>query len=304
MILMPKKISMMEFNKQLLAQKKINPYEVISPTAWKVAYARTFSNIPYAKKIYNELEKIRLANSEPNLPEELKFVDLAPNFEARHKLINKLLAKEKNSQILDIAAGLSPHGLELSRNEKINYVEVDLPTITKQKRQIVKIILKRDALPNRPNLHLEIGDATKITDLNKAVRYFKKKKSLTVITEGLLYYLDTSEKIQVANNIKKLLKKFGGVWITPDINYRRKMKSNFVANTIRVSAITGINLEKNKFKNIQEAKDLFDKLGFSIKVHNFMEVANKLVSPKKLKMSDAKVKEIIGPRVVFVMKIK
>jgi len=299
---MTQKLSVDEFNKYLSKDKK-GTYDAISPTAWTVAYRRTFSDIPYSKEIYDELEKNRIKNDAPDLPDEYKFLDMAPLFEARHKLINKLVLAQNYFQILDIASGLTPRGLEMTRNKDVKYVEVDLPEIIKQKRSIVQAILKKDNIPSRINLHLEIGNALSIKDLKKATKHFEKDKPIIIITEGLLRYFDFKEKTIVAKNVNALLKTFGGGWITPDIIYKRNLSPAFVANNERVSKLTGINIEVNKFSSVEAARTFFKNLGFKIQSHGFLEVLSDLVSPEKLKMSQNDVKEIIGPRIVFIMKL-
>lgn len=77
--------------------KKGSPYEKISATAWGVAYRRTFSDIKYTKEIFDELDK----TVETNDPIELEYMEsikkskISPQFEARYKLISRLLEKIK-----------------------------------------------------------------------------------------------------------------------------------------------------------------------------------------------------------------
>ncbi|MFA6424459.1 MAG: class I SAM-dependent methyltransferase [Candidatus Magasanikbacteria bacterium] len=299
-----KTLSVVEFNKYISKGKSKGSYEMISPTAWTVAYRRTFSDIPYSKEIYQELEKNLIKNNAPDLPDEYKFLAMAPLFEARHKLINKLVVAEENFQILDIAAGLTPRGLEMTINKNITYLEVDLPEIIRQKRLIVKEIFKRDTIHGREKLQIKVGDALNLKSLKRAVVDLNKNKSLTIITEGLLRYLNFPEKKTVAENVKALLKKFGGVWITPDIIYKGNLKPKFVENNNRVAKLTGINIEENKFASVQTAKIFFQDLGFTIESYPFTEVLNNLTSPKRLKMSPKEVNDVIETRVVFVMRLK
>jgi len=128
---MIQKISTNDFIKHLRTTQKSSAYSSISPTAFTVAYRRTFSDIPFTKELYNELEKIRLKNNEPDFPDEYKFLQMAPLFEARHKLINKLTIDQHNFQILDIASGLTPRGLEMTADANYKYIEIDLPEIIK-----------------------------------------------------------------------------------------------------------------------------------------------------------------------------
>jgi len=86
-------------------------YEKISPTAKLVAYLRTFSDIPYAKEIADESESEK-AFRELTEESAKSMVRLAPYWEARYKGTNQVLTKHGITQILEIAAGLSPRGLE------------------------------------------------------------------------------------------------------------------------------------------------------------------------------------------------
>ena len=122
----------------MLVQKQGN--EKISVTAWTIAHRRIFTDIPYSQVIFDEFEKIRCAAGKPEIPDELKSLQVAPQIEARYKLVNKLIKRNSPQQVLEIAAGLSPRGLEITENQNIEYVEVDFPGIISQKRKIVDVI--------------------------------------------------------------------------------------------------------------------------------------------------------------------
>ena len=66
-------------------------YEVISPTAWMVAYKRTFTYIPLCAEIYEELENYQKPKE---LTPELMRPEMAPQFEARYKLMINYLEKQ------------------------------------------------------------------------------------------------------------------------------------------------------------------------------------------------------------------
>ena len=65
-------------------------FESISPTAIITQYPRVFTDIPYEKEIYDWLSKN--CNDKVNLNKQL-----APEIEARYKLINKLLETSSKS---------------------------------------------------------------------------------------------------------------------------------------------------------------------------------------------------------------
>ena len=275
--------------------------EKVSATAWTIAYRRTFTDIPYSQAIFDEFERIRRAAGEPEIPDEFKSPQVTPQIEARYKLVSKLIKEKFPQQVLEIAAGLSPRGLETTGNPDIEYVEVDLPGIISQKRKIV------DAIKPQTNLHLEIGNALSLESLQTAVSYLDRAKPLVIVNEGLLRYLSFKEKAVVARNIHFLLSQFGGVWITPDITLANiiKVENSVTQNqTEKAHALVGTNVENNSFESIEKAQEFFENLGFTVERHSFMEVIDELVSPKRLGQTQQEVGALLKDPCVFVMRIK
>ncbi|MFA5230623.1 MAG: class I SAM-dependent methyltransferase [Candidatus Paceibacterota bacterium] len=176
-----------------------------------VAYRRTFTDIPFSKEIFKELEEIRKKNNYEKISEFLKKKELAPQFEARHKLIDKLIYKHNCDQILELAAGFSSRGLAMAAKDKFNYVEIDLSRVIKEKKQIVKEISRKNNFKIPKNLHFVSGNVLNYGTFEKALKYFDKSKPLIIAHEGLLRYLTMEERAKVAKNIHKVLKKFNGV---------------------------------------------------------------------------------------------
>lgn len=283
------------------------PYDGVIPTAWLTAYGRTFSDIPYSEAMFAKLDAMRAQTESAPILEEMKDTKLAPQFEARHKLLNKLITQTGIPQILEIAAGLSTRGLEFTANESISYVELDLPKMAADK-QAVLLELQQDGITEaRPNLFIEAGSAVEPDDLAKATGHFDTNKPLVVVNEGLLRYLSFEDKTKYAENVQSLLKKYGGAWITSDISLPKifyKEDDIMALRRKRISEITGVNIADNLFKDVDDAKDFFYNLGFKVESHSFNEVADDLTSPAKLGMSDDYAKAINGSAVVFVMKLR
>lgn len=278
------------------------PYERIAPTALSVAYRRSFSDIPYGAAIFNELERARKASGQPDLPAELKTTGMAPQLEARYKLIDRLVVESGAKQVLEIASGFSPRGLSMSENG-VDYVELDLPALIADKRRVLSAI--KEKLPT--NLRLQNGDATVLGDLEAAVARFDKNKPITVVNEGLLRYLGFDDKAKVARNVHSILEQFEGVWITPDITLRKVLERedalSYQKHTEALKEVTGVDINQNLFESVEAAKRFFEGLGFSVEVHSFLEVTDKLVSPSRLGISPEEVEKTIKDAVVFVMKV-
>ena len=188
-------------------------------------------------------------------------------------------------------------------NPSLQYVELELLAMAEQKRKILQnLFLQHKANPQK-NLHIKNGDALKIDSLLAATKHFKNEP-ISVVNEGLLRYLDSSQKIIVAKNVHTLLEKFGGVWITSDISLEKltSYTEERMAARKRILALSGINVEANSFKDEESARKFFENLGFSVERHGFLEIADELVSPKKLGLSPEEIKDMIKSAVVFVMR--
>jgi O-methyltransferase involved in polyketide biosynthesis len=279
-------------------------YEKISPTAWIVAQARTLSDIPYSRDVFDELQIImRQTRSAAELQELNKFThpEVVPVMEARFKLVNRLVKENNAKQILELAAGFSPRGMELSKDPSVEYVEIDLPGVMNEKRTIVGNLIEQSKIPSRPNLHLEDGNALNLQDILKAIQPFKQE-SIAVVNEGLLTYLNFDEKAMVAKNVYQLLERFGGYWITPDLSLQPEGKAKEI--NIPLRQVTGINKDLIAFESETSAREFFEGLGFTVESHSFMEIMDEMASSKKLNFSDEQIIKILGPRVVFVMRVK
>lgn len=282
-------------------------YEKIGPTAWGVAYERSLSDIKYAKGIFDELNNVVKSINPIQIEymESVKKSKLAPQFEARYKLINHLIEKNKINQILEIASGLSPRGLEMTdENQSLQYVEVDLPVMAGYKREMLQNLFAQHKAKARNNLHIEDGNALDQNSLLAATQYFKNEPT-TIVSEGLLRYLNFNQKAVVARNVQSLLEKFGGSWITPDVTLKKILayEDERIDNRRRILALSGIDVGANSFESEEEARKFFVDLGFSVERHSFLEVIDELVSPKKLGLSPKEVEDSLRYAVVFVMKL-
>jgi O-methyltransferase involved in polyketide biosynthesis len=287
-----------------MEEEKSDAYERISPTAWIVARQRTFTDIPYSQEVFDELQAIMRTTRSTEEMEKLESLiepEITPFMEARVKLVNRVLKEKNVKQVLEIAAGFSSRGMEMTKNASINFIEVDLPGIMNEKRGILKALVEQSKISPRPNLYFYDGNALNQGDLLTATKVFKKEP-IAVVNEGLLTYLDFEEKANVAGNIHWLLESFGGVWVTPDLSLWSGGKAQAVNN--RVAHITGIDKQKISFESEAKAREFFEGLGFAVESHSFREVLDELSSPQKLNLPRERVIEILGARAVFVMTLR
>lgn len=275
-------------------------YKKIGPTAYEVASQRALSNIKYAKEIFKEIG----GYIDSATPEELAYLkeasmhNIAPMFESRYKLTDKIINQSGIRQILELASGLSPRGLSYADDPTFTFVETDLPEMIEEKRRIVNNIVGE-----RKNLYLEEADALNLDSLLVAARHFKPSP-IVIVAEGLLRYLNFDQKASVAKNVHAILEKFGGFWVTPDIaiaapsHYDKEH-----GHQVGVLKMSGIDLEKNKFESTQSGQIFMEDLGFTVQRVPLLEVLDELETTKVLQWSTDKVKELLNGRETFVMKI-
>ncbi|MFB3764983.1 MAG: class I SAM-dependent methyltransferase [Methanotrichaceae archaeon] len=239
---------------------------------------------------------------------------MAFKWEARYKIVNYLLKAHHINQILEIASGVSPRGLEMARDPSVEYVEVDLIDAIQVKKDIIKRLIAKSIVSKQPNLHLEEGNALNLQDLLKATRFFGERP-IAVVNEGFLDYLDLEEKTIFARNVHRLLERFGGIWITPDIP--TKAQDEQVVSSVKhllsnetlqeragnIRRITGVDILKNRFESEDVAQTFFENLGFIVEQHRSSEVIDELVSPQKGNQRLEEVEKVIRPMAVFVMEI-
>ena len=276
----------------------------VSPTSWGVAYLRKFSAIPFSTEIFELLEARRIAAGIPDFAGEMKRAPLAPQLEARYKLVDRLVNSTGIDQILEVASGSAPRGINFAiANPATSYVETDLPSMAAEKRDILANL----SIELPKNLKIEPADALSIEDLERAVAGFSEQKPIVIVNEGLMRYLNFTQKTIYARNVKQLLERFGGAWITPDISLRSAMeREDEVADghIQKLATMTGVDLSQNVFENEDQAQDFFEGLGFTVETHSFLEVSDELVSPGKLGMSPEQVERLNGPCPAFVMRLK
>lgn len=272
-----------------------NDFEAISPTAVVTSYPRSFTDIPLEKEIFAWLKQ--------NLPTEVDLrKELAPEIEARYKLINKLLDESQIKQVLELAAGYSSRGMIYAHNN-YNYVEMDLKSVIDNKKLIVKALKQETS-----NLNLIAGNALIATDFAKVQTYLKANEPVAIINEGLLRYLTFAEKAQVAMHIYNTLKQYGGIWITCDVTPKNfiaaqdKALPNFNNNLSNISYRNNL---QDRFVDLDHVKTFFAELGFEIiKVEKFSVVKKELSSINDYQIVSSDILATLEEAIVAVLKIK
>ena len=271
-------------------------FESIIPTALHTIYPLIYTEIPYVKEIFDELCK-------KGFPEELKNDKLVFEIEARYKLIDDLLDKTNITQILELACGFTPRGLNYClKNLNIVYAELDLQKVISGKQEILNNIVETPK-----NLHFIAGNALDKNDLQKCLKYFDLSKPIAIINQGLMRYLDFDEKRLLASNVHSIIKQNNGVWLTCDFTPAAFIKNqdnnlsdgnNYNKNLAKV---TDRNNASWRFKNKDDAEQFVKPIGLKMEWHEFTESIPMLSSIKILKQTEKKVEPYLKDAYVSVL---
>jgi O-methyltransferase involved in polyketide biosynthesis len=272
-------------------------------TADIVAYSRSFTTIGFAQQIY----EIACSRGKAISPQDKDRIEQKPEvmafIESRFLMTDRILIQRGITQIYEMASGLSPRSLIWTRDQNVNFVELDLPTRIAFKAEILKEICGNDDLGAAlPNLSLVAGDALSVSDSVRA-RAFFDEKPVGVITEGLLHYLDWEAKDKLAKIIRNCLERFGGVWITPDIellsdiNNDARTRERFA----RTAKEWGMDVRPNLFTDMMHAISFFESFGFRIEEHQHSDLADELSVVEKLCIRRELVRADLRRRVTFAL---
>ena len=238
-------------------------FSQVSPTALIPVVSRgEYTDIPFAKEMLAYLKKSAAIPSYSS--EEVR--SYAPFFEARFKAVSNILMEQRSGQVLELASGFSPRGMDLCRRG-ILYVELDLDGMIDQKRRMVAAIL--GTIPD--SLKLVSGSVLDQAAVTAACASFRDEP-VTITTEGLLRYLTFEEKTQFASNVKQILARYGGTWVTPDIHIKEfapgRSRSEFHQQLMQG---LGRDIGGNYFDSVEHARVFFEACGFSVEDRPLLE---------------------------------
>lgn len=276
-------------------------HEKISYTA--ILCARSLAEntrIPYAKEIWDSLKQ--KGYSQKNISfiitnfigKFYKGIGLLHSYlEGRYLAINSTLKKLNNPFTIEIAAGMTPRGLEFSNK---NYIETDLPKIIK---------IKKDLSKNAKTLSLNIINKKDLFKIAEIYKKTKTKKPLAITHTGLWTYLNDKEQNIMAENIKETLKKYSpsGYWVSLDFR-PRSVQKNIFFKYFRKGITKKTKRQPNRFKSERAIREFMDKKGFNLKVIKNKEILRNMDTIKKFKLNSEEVLKQGSNFGVYVMTLK
>jgi O-methyltransferase involved in polyketide biosynthesis len=236
-------------------------YSTISPSARALLAMRAQSDLPFAKQAADVVLGADAVATEHARLQTLAGSSLRlRHFVQRYRSIDALLVTHPATTIVELGAGLSMRGLALVRDQRVTYVDTDLPEIMATKRSLIDEL----GVPVTGELRLRDLDALDARAF-RAIIDELPPGPITLVNEGLLMYLDDSEKHRLAANILDALAARGGMWITADAYVRTPDGAPRIGQDERLRAfLTQHNVEANKFESFSAAEQFFVEAGFAI----------------------------------------
>jgi O-methyltransferase involved in polyketide biosynthesis len=245
-----------------------NPYDTISPTAKLVAEMRRYSDIPFAEEIAQRIgaaEVVRgLLEGEAPAPELLCW--MAPTLEARYKCMVEGIRRSGVQQVLELASGFSFRGDALNQSASLRYLETDLAEMHETRLHLRDALRRDGVLSVQPRVVFAPLNAVE-PDGALLARHLLAEEPVAVVHEGLLQYFSLDEKRQVALQIAALLRRHGGVWLTPDFEVRGGVATqhwthpHFLRVHLAIARTTQRNLRDAAFTSEEEVRRFLSELG-------------------------------------------
>lgn len=184
-----------------------NPiYETGKGTAFSLAHSGN-------KDAMAILSKIDLRVDAPNgtevPPSVQKGFTIA--LESRYEISNQLMLREGKPYIIDLPSGYTPRAF-FSAKHGLNYIGFDLPIVADSIGSAVKELLPEQY--GKTVMYYGV-DATNYASMSRALDSIDGE--VCIVTDGLLGYFNEFEMKSVVRNMKSILARFGGSWITGDL---------------------------------------------------------------------------------------
>ena len=131
--------------------------------------------------------------------------------ELRHVAMNRTIEETGIDNIFDLPCGYSQRVFEMLELGK-TYVGGDLPAVIDSFVPVVNQMLTDE---EKKRAAFKVTDVTSYESLEKAVAHIDGP--ICIPMEGLTVYLNKEEKTRLFSNMKRLLTKKGGCWLSADV---------------------------------------------------------------------------------------
>jgi O-methyltransferase involved in polyketide biosynthesis len=267
-------------------------FSTISPSAKSLLLMKGHTNIPFARETAELIEYPKEFHPDYGR-RDVTFWARTLHFESRYCSIDQLLSDLPVRNILELSSGFSFRGLDVIIKKDAYYIDTDLAEVIDVKRNFVDTL--KSGKTTQGKLELLPLNALNEEQFQGVLEHFPGGE-VVILNEGLLMYLDESEKEKLCSIIKKILQERGGYWITADVYIKKKNEEIGIEfDNETKDFFYRHNVEENKFENFKEAKAFFRDMGFIVDKEAVID-HSKSMSLKYL-MKSASLKQLFKMRI-------
>jgi O-methyltransferase involved in polyketide biosynthesis len=236
-------------------------FTTISPSAKSLLVTRSATELPYARAAADLLfGPAGAETARAELAKERASAFSALHFENRYRSIDEALSIVGATRILEIASGYSFRGLATAERDDVYYMDTELPDVVAVKQALVARLNPGPLAGELRLLPLDALDRGAFEAIVRAI----PEGPFAIVQEGLLMYLDSTEKRRLAETIRGILVARSGHWICADIYVRSPVEERFARGERARAFLAAHHVDENKFENWASAETFFVESGFAI----------------------------------------
>ena len=184
----------------------VDLFDAVSPTAKVVSYLRSCgTGLAFAQQLTCAEQALQLLQ-DLGITDAAVRAKLAVLFACRYQCINAAISRRGVHQVLEIAAGITPRGLDWSRRRPGTvFIESDLPALMRVKAKALRDAILQDSVERRGVLHCCGLNALDLASIQHALEYTDPRSELVIVTEGMLLYFDDAELQRFLSNMRAVL---------------------------------------------------------------------------------------------------
>ena len=199
----------MDSSKDAKILEQVNPvFNTAKMTLFQLASTGDPEAIIIAKKLGLTFEETQNSARSRSTTELMKANSIM--LETRYKSMEAMALASGCRTIVDLPCGYTPRA-KIIAEAGLDYFGLDLPAAIDEISPAVMPLIPKAF---QDKVHFVGVDATNLGSLESALS--SAHGPICILTEGLLMYFSDSEAEAMVDNIRALLSKFGGCWLTSD----------------------------------------------------------------------------------------
>lgn len=240
-----------------------------------------------AAAIIGKMDVSELASSKQEVPEIIRKC-YAVALESRYEISNEMIRRADKPYVVDLPSGYTPRAFSTAEEGR-TYIGIDLPIVADEIGPIVSSLIPAE-LSDRSAYYG--ADATNYESLRRSLD--KVDGEVCIITDGLLGYFNEPELTAMCNNVKRILREFGGCWVTGDVTNEiifgltfatllkdvPEMLASFSMNT--ASKMADVDMKKNSLYDggPEKALRFLKDIGFTVEKISYADLMPAIISLK------------------------